>query len=90
MLVCLPMARKLPGKPGSFEVQSIHFARDRWSLVEARRWLREHRFRTTRVDMTENYLRFRQKDPGAMRKGWFRNIPLGDDTGIKAVVAIEK
>lgn len=40
--------------------------------------------------MTENYLRFRQKDPAAMRKGWFRNIPLGDDTGIKAVVAIEK
>ena len=44
-------------------VQSLLFPRDRWTKPEARTWLKEHGYKSRKVDETDRYYRFRQVDP---------------------------
>lgn len=44
-------------------VQSLLFPRDRWTKPEARGWLKEHGYKSRKVDETDRYYRFRQVDP---------------------------
>lgn len=47
-----------------FEIQTIVFPKEKWTLAEAREWLSEHDLKTPTVDETENSYRFRQEPPG--------------------------
>jgi hypothetical protein len=78
-----------PRREGS-EVQSVIFDAGRWTLGEARAWLRRHAYDGLDPDRTANTLRFRQRDPGSFRRDTFRTIPMGADTGIQAVVAVPR
>lgn len=77
-----------PGK-GSI-VQTILFARDRWTIKDARAWLRAHGYEGLDVDTTDQHHRFRQHDPGRFQRGSFRTIPFGANTGIQAVIGRTK
>ena len=74
-------------RPGS-KVQSIIFDAGKWTLGEAKAWLRKHRFTGLVADRKANTIRFRQLDPGAFRRGSFRTIPFDVETGIQAVVGV--
>ncbi len=47
-----------------FEIQTIVFPKDKWTLRRARRWLADHDFTQEKLDETENAYRFRQLPPG--------------------------
>jgi hypothetical protein len=64
------------------EVQSLLFARSRWTPIAAKAWARGHGYRGAKVHATDNYLRLRQHDPvpGTQK----RTITFGN--GIRAVI----
>lgn len=70
----------------SMVVQSVLFRRSDWSAAEARQWLRDHGYRSTKVDVKPHTLRFRQRSPKTACRGAFRVIPFGRKSGIKAVI----
>lgn len=75
--------RRSTGRWRGTEVQSLLFSRPRWTESAAKKWAREHLYRSGAVDVTDNYVRLRQFDPvpGTQK----RTITSGD--GIKAVIA---
>jgi len=71
------------------QIQTLLFPRPFWNRRDAAAWARKHRFRATTADVTEEYIRLRQRDPEQFRPGSFRTIALGkhDKKPIKVVVA---
>jgi hypothetical protein len=68
-------------------VQSLLFRRDEgWTAGHAKRWAQSHGYRSGSVDVTDQYVRLRQFDPGSSTVK--RTITLG--RGIRAVVAREE
>lgn len=74
--------KKLKEKAG-FIVQSLLFPKSDYSVSEAKKWASKHKYKSSKVDVTDNFIRLRQKDPGKFST--FRTKLLGD--GIKAVLA---
>ena len=58
----------IPKDGGSVEVQSILFKKENWTVKSATEWLKKHGFHSGKKDITSNYIRFRQKDPGLFKK----------------------
>ena len=52
-----------PKGGGGSEVQSVLFDKTKWTVADAKTWLKANKFTGLAVDETENMLRFRQKDP---------------------------
>jgi hypothetical protein len=70
------------------EIQALLFPKDKWSTAaSARRWAKQHGFKTPKTHITTNYIRIRQRDPSEFTE--FRTIELGD-SGVKAVVGEPK
>lgn len=59
-------------------IQSVVLRRDKFSPNEARDWAQAHGYKTTKIDITPHFIRFRQQDPDRLRGGRFRTIGLGD------------
>lgn len=72
---------------GASKVQSIIFNKDKYSINDAKRWLREHKFKVEKVDETMDYYRFRQMAPDYTKQ--FRTINLGKTGDIKGIIEIE-
>lgn len=84
-----PRSRKPRWKRGS-RTQSIAFEKDRWTVGDAKKWLRKEGKKAPKVDRWKNYLRFRQEPPEHFVKKHYATIPLGEDTGIWAIIAEPK
>jgi hypothetical protein len=74
----------------STEVQTVLFDKERWTVSAAKKWLRDHGYKTPSVDTTSEYHRFRQRPPFQFQKGTFRTINFGKNTGIKSVIAVPR
>lgn len=72
----------------STEVQTVLFDVSAFTPAAARAWARSHGFVAPKVDVTDRYIRLRQRDPSAYRTGTFRTITLTD--GVLAVVGVPK
>lgn len=68
----------------STEIQTIIFEKSKFSLKEAKDWLKKNGKKIPDVDETEDSYRFRQQDPGKFKEKSFRTISLTD--GVKAVI----
>ena len=68
------------------KIQSIVFSKKLWTLKECRKWLRQHKFKSRKVDEKKLTWRFRQTSPNKKYK--YRTITL--TKGIKAVVIVNK
>jgi len=80
-----------PGFKKPTEVQTVIFDRKKWTVREAKTWLKGHGKKAPAADTTKDYHRFRQGSPGRYDKSTFRTISLGNRSkGIKAVVAVPK
>ena len=55
-------------------IQSVLFDSSVWEEKEARDWLGDHDFKSSKLDATDKKLRFRQKDPSEFQKDSFRTI----------------
>jgi hypothetical protein len=58
-------------------IQSVLFPKDKFTIQKARKWLRENDHKITKVDKTDNYLRFRQEDPDKFNKYRTKTLPNG-------------
>lgn len=58
-------------------VQSVLFNKSTWNASRAREWLRDHDFKSSGLDETDERLRFRQREPGEFEPGSFRTIDAG-------------
>lgn len=79
-------ARQNPERKPS-KVQSVLIPKDRYTLREARKWIKEHKFVDKGVDETDRYYRFRQFAP--TKHYAYRTIAFGQ-SGIKAVLRVSK
>lgn len=51
-------------KNGKSEVQSVLFDKDSWTKEEAKAWLKENDYSSSKSDESDNYYHFTQHDPG--------------------------
>jgi len=74
-------------------VQSLLLAHGAFATeAAAKRWARDHGFRSGKVDDSVQYWRVRQADPALFQPGSFRTIEFGDwrDHGIRAVIGVPR
>ena len=57
------------------KTQSVIFERSKWTLPRAKKWLKKHKYKTTKVDTTAKFFRFRQMNPNQFKK--FRTLSIG-------------
>jgi hypothetical protein len=62
----------------SYVIQSVQLRRDKFTKGQAYQWMREHGYKTMKVDVAPNFYRFRQMDPDRLKGGRFRTIDFGD------------
>lgn len=80
--------------PVGTRVQTLIFERSLWTARAAGKWAKEHGFAyqpsvkrgAGKVHTTKKSIRIRQLSTSQFRKGSFRTIEFGSDSGIKAVV----
>jgi hypothetical protein len=63
-------------------IQSILFDRSRWNVNDAKHWLQTHNHKIQKVDITENFLRFRQAKPD--RSKYYFTKKMGN--GIELII----
>jgi len=73
----------------NYKIQSVIFDKKKYSIDDAKKWLKSKGYLSPKVDETETQLRFRQKDPDVLESLGFtsyRTKPLGD-SGIQLIIA---
>jgi len=73
----------------NYKIQSVIFDKKKYSVDDAKKWLKQNGYLSPKVDETETQLRFRQKDPDVLESLGFtsyRTKPLGD-SGIQLIIA---
>ncbi len=68
------------------QVQTVLFPKNEWTITEAKTWLTEHHYRHLKVDITEDFLRFRQMTP--MKGGRYATVTLPN--GVELVLYYHK
>lgn len=84
------MSRRLKGQSKAVRGAAFAKMKKKGMLLRARRMVNKAGFKTTKVDETPNYYRFRQVPPTKFKKGSFRTIDIGRKGYIKAVIAKPK
>ena len=72
--------RKLRGKglkKSPSQVQSIIFQKSEWTIKDAKSWLKEHNYKISKFDKTENTLRFLQENPELYSEFKIKILPNG-------------
>lgn len=59
------------------KLQSIIFKKSIYTEDKARKWLVKHKYKSKKVDITENYYRFRQRIPKKTDKYYTKKITKG-------------
>jgi hypothetical protein len=76
-------------KKNSMVVQTLILSKSKFkSSKDAKKWVKNHGFKSSKIDETSGSYRFRQIDPGRFDKDTFRTITITD--GVKAVVGKKK
>ena len=65
-------------------IQSVIFNKAKWNIADAKAWLKDHDYKSPKVDETEQFLRFRQTRP--LKKYNYSTKKLGK-TGIELIIA---
>ena len=69
--------------PAGSKVQALLFDRERFTRAQAIGWAKRHQWRTSDVDVTDQFIHLRQLDPAAFRR--IRTVYLGG-RGVQARV----
>ncbi len=69
------------------KVQSVIFSKTKgsWTVDKAKRWLKSHNFKSSKVDETSQSWRFRQFDPQQCKAGSFITLTENFPNGVSAV-----
>jgi hypothetical protein len=72
-------------------VQSVLLNKDKFTLRKAIDWIIEHNYKVKKIDVTENYFRFRQISPVTLKKDKYINyINKEIKDGIMLVIAYKE
>jgi hypothetical protein len=74
--------------PISTVTQTVIFPRA-YGVPRAKKWLRKHKLKASKVDYEANTIRFRQISPKSCRGGEFASIPMGK-TSIRKIICCPK
>jgi hypothetical protein len=66
-------------------IQSILFPVITWRPSDARKWLKRHGYKYGKIDTTQKYHRFRQKQPSKSNK--YRIFKLPNSAGIEFILS---
>lgn len=67
------------------KIQTLIFSKEKFKTADqAKKWAKDHNFKSGKVDETGESFRLRQVDPGKFKKGSLRTISLTD--GVKSVI----
>jgi len=72
-----------------YKVQSVIFPKEKYSIKEAKKWLKENGLKSPKVDEKTNFYRFRQIDPHYIETEGYTNYitkKMGD-SGIEMIIA---
>ena len=70
------------------KIQSVIFDTTHWSVIESVRWLLNHGYKVTKIDIPDKFIRYRQISPTTLKKkGYteYHNKKIGK--GIELVIA---
>ena len=87
------MSKAMKGLCGtSLRIQTLIFAKEKYTVKQAKKWLKEWGFLYGSVDEKEGILRFRQESPDDFKEGSFRTTNFHGKLpeGIQAVTACPK
>lgn len=71
------MSIEITEKADGSKVQSVLIPRSKFSLSEARAWIKSHGYHSGKVDVTDAYYRFRQAEPGRFDRIRTKELPGG-------------
>lgn len=79
-------------KDKDYLVQSVVFDKDKFNVQQAKKWLKDNKYKSSKVDKQENTLRFRQEDPNKVEKKGFTEYRTKDleNSGIKLIIVYKK
>ena len=72
------------------EVQTLIFDKAVFTEEQARAWAKDHDFKVSKVDETQDSFRIRQQQPGRFQANSFRTIEFMGVNGILAVIGRRK
>lgn len=87
-----PFKKKGKGLMGEYVLQSILFDKDKYTIQDAKKWLKENKYKYGKVDEKEENLRFRQQDPSKVEDAGYTEYrtKLIGDGNIKLILAYKK
>lgn len=59
------------------EIQSVLFSRKLYNVKTSMSWMKQHRIPMKKLDITENYIRYRQKSPKKYKRFRMKQISKG-------------
>jgi hypothetical protein len=74
------------GRHSDYKVQSVIFLKEKWTVKDAKKWLRQNKYKAPKVDRKGKYFYFRQIEPEDVeREGFteYRTKPLFEFTDFK-------
>lgn len=71
------------------QIQTLILSKEKFKTrADAKKWVVDHDFKSTKIDETSTSFRFRQKEPSDFIEGSFRTITITD--GVSAVIGRPK
>jgi predicted RNA methylase len=68
-------------------VQSVIFSVMNFNIQDSTEWLKNHGFKSNKVDLTDNYIRYRQENPEKLKKQGYTTIKTKDlNNGIEFII----
>jgi hypothetical protein len=86
----IPPKKGEPPESGKSGIQTVIFDKEKWAEGEAKKWLDDHDFESSKVDETDSSYRFRQFDPEACEDGSFVTLTENFPEGVSAVSCTAK
>lgn len=74
-----------------YQIQSILFDKDLYTIEQAIKFLKKHNFVHNKIDIKDQYIRFRQIDPDIIKKIGFKKFMTKEiNKGIKFIIGYKE
>lgn len=72
----------------NYVLQTILFPKDKYDLESVNNYLKEHKYKDSKIDITNNFIRVRQRDPRYLKKKGLNYIKtiIDKKSGIHKIV----
>ena len=80
-------------KSDNYYIQSVVFEKNKFSLKDAKKWIKENNYVSKKPDITDTQIRFRQVNPKYIEEKGFKNFrtkKIGKNSGISLIIAYNK